>query len=456
MRETMDFAAMGANLGRQLTGSMGAYDQSYSRMAQQLAQQGAFQSQANLNNEKANQLRQRGQFQTPEFAGKIAAGFAGLTEPQAAEIEGYMKRGNWGENPAYEDEAKQMSMAPTPKAQPSFATPETLNKYNVGRTAHLMNLGGTGDSNSQQMAETIAKLLGQGRIDTVIADPSKASALGKAMAASQGKALFHQGANGVMDQFTGAENLNDVGRSAAMENRAQANNANASAEHHIASRDLTKSKIGQPVVNPDGSVTTPADKINWKYDAGSDEFVAPPTPEFPNGRRSGNISKQNAAQSLEYVIGQFAADEKGESAEKGKRLIDITPQGGILGVKGYVGRVTDSQRVKRFDNLKEQLSTELRTLFRIPGEGALSDREQAQYGIQLPDVTNDATTNEAILRDVQARVKLRQDQSANPLKPKDTDNTAALRDAKAAIAAGADRAAVIKRLKEMGINGGAL
>jgi len=100
-------------------------------------------------------------------------------------------------------------------------------------------------------------------------------------------------------------------------------------------------------------VTTPADKINWKYDAGSDEFVAPPTPEFPNGRRSGNISKQNAAQSLEYVIGQFAADEKGESAEKGKRLIDITPQGGILGVKGYVGRVTDSQRVKRFDNLFE-------------------------------------------------------------------------------------------------------
>jgi hypothetical protein len=379
-----------------------------------------------------------------------------LTEPQAAELSGYMQRGNWGENPAYEDDAKQMSMAPTPKTAPAWATPETINKYNVGRTSHLMNLGATGDTNAQQLAKVMSELQGQGRIDSVIADPSKASALGRAMAASEGKALFHQGANGVMDQFTGQENLNDVGRSAAMENRAQANNANASAAQHLASRDLTKSKIGQPTVNPDGSVTNQAEKINWKYDSGSDEFVAPPTPEFPNGRRSGNISKQNAAKSLDYVIGQFYANEKGDEAKEGKRLIDVTPQGGPLGMLGYVGKVTDSQRGKRFDNLREQLSTELRTLFRIPGEGALSDKEQAQYGVQLPHVANDAATNEAILRDVQARVKLRQDQSANPLKPKDTDNTAALRDAKAAIAAGADRAAVIKRLKEMGINGGAL
>ena len=134
----------------------------------------------------------------------------------------------------------------------------------VDSGAHLANLGATGNTNAEQMVDAYAKLLGQGRIDNVIADPSKAAALGRAMAASKGNALFHQGANGVMDQFTGAETLNDVGKSAAMENRAQAGNASASAALHraqipeVQSRiDLNKSKLGAPVIltDKDGNQT---------------------------------------------------------------------------------------------------------------------------------------------------------------------------------------------------------
>ena len=58
-----------------------------------------------------------------------------------------------------------------------------------------------------------------------------------------------------MNNFTGVEAINPewqkVQRSAAAKNYAQANNANASAS-------LSKSKMGQPTVNPDGSVTAPA------------------------------------------------------------------------------------------------------------------------------------------------------------------------------------------------------
>lgn len=149
--------------------------------------------------------------------------------------------------------------------------------------------------------------------------------------------------------------------------------------------------------------------IEWKYDAASDEFVAPPTAEFPMGRRSGNISKTNAAKGMDYVVNQF----KGTPDQPG--ALETATQGGPLGVKGLLGKVFDSQDSKRFDNLKEQMSTELRTLFRIPGEGTLSDKEQAQYGIQLPQVTNSKENNEAIIKDIQARIAARLDTGANPL-----------------------------------------
>lgn len=136
-------------------------------------------------------------------------------------------------------------------------------------------------------------------------------------------------------------------------------------------------------------------QAEWKYDAGSDTWVSAPSEEFPQGRITQPAGKVAAAKSMDYVIDQF------------KPALDATPQGGFMGVSGLIGKVTDSQAAKRFDNLREQLSTEIRTVYRIPGEGALSDREQAQYGIQLPAVTNDRKTNEQILQDLRARTGLR-------------------------------------------------
>jgi hypothetical protein len=106
----------------------------------------------------------------------------------------------------------------------------------------------------------------------------------------------------------------------------------------------------------------------------------------------GQSAKKPAQASMDYVLSQF------------EPMLDQTSQGMIMGPLGKVFDYTDR---KRFDNLKEQLSTELRTVFRIPGEGTLSDREQAQYGMQLPDTSNPPEVNRAILRDIRERVKLR-------------------------------------------------
>lgn len=238
-----------------------AYRNAYDNEALKLSQAGMAKAHADLYNEQAAQMRQRGMYQTPEFASQIAAALAGLSDGQGKQLDGFINSGSWGEVagpalPIGQEGPPEPAQAP----RPGWATPDAVSRYNTGRAAHLMNLGATGNSNAEQMAKAYADLVGQGRIDAAMAKPDTIPTFGKAMAASQGKELFHQGANGVMDKFTGAESLNDVGKSAALENRAQANNANASAAQHIAQRDLTRSKIGQPqvVIGTDGqSVIVP-------------------------------------------------------------------------------------------------------------------------------------------------------------------------------------------------------
>jgi len=230
----MDFASIGANIGKQMMGGQSAYQDGFTRMAKELSDINLKQAQGDYYRSRGDVERQRASYQTPEYATKFAASLAGLNDAQAGDMENFTKSGTWGMNPAMPDEARQMTVAPTPKAQPEWATPDTLNKYNAGRAAHMLNLGATGDSNADQIMKAITGILGQGRIDSAIADPSKAAALGQAMAASEGKPLFNQNTNGVMQLFTGDERLNDVGRSAAKENLAQATNAYASAGSHNA------------------------------------------------------------------------------------------------------------------------------------------------------------------------------------------------------------------------------
>jgi hypothetical protein len=90
-----------------------------------------------------------------------------------------------------------------------------------------------------------------------------------------------------------------------------------------------------------------------------------------------------------------------------RQSIGSATQGGPLGVAGAAGKLFDYGDNRLFESRREQLSTELRTVFRIPGEGTLSDQEQRQYGLQLPSIYNPPEVNEQIMKDLEGRVKLR-------------------------------------------------
>ena len=161
----------------------------------------------------------------------------------------------------------------------------------------------------------------------------------------------------------------------------------------------------------------------WTYDAGSDTWVMPPNAQFPMGRSTPNVSKVGALKNLNYLADKFTSGWTDEKGNEKKPILETTPQGGWLGITGFVGAATDTQAGKAFDNNVEQLSNELRKIHRIPGEGTLSDKEQAQYGIQLPKKTNSRELNEQIIQDMKIRgVNAVMPGGVNPLQPAPTGN----------------------------------
>ena len=170
---------------------------------------------------------------------------------------------------------------------------------------------------------------------------------------------------------------------------------------------------------PDGSLEVieggPAavkQEIKPVYHAGSDSFVTAPTPENPYGTVTPSFGKLGAYKSIDSISKQFVGengiDQNGQ-AIKTTGLIDTTPSGGYFGYKGILSG--GSQEAKKFDNLRQQLSGELRKVFRIPGEGDISDSEQKQLGIQLPSRDYDAKTN----KDIMATIKMRVENAVFPL-----------------------------------------
>lgn len=145
---------------------------------------------------------------------------------------------------------------------------------------------------------------------------------------------------------------------------------------------------GQPVLIPRSQA---AGKRPFSAAVAAGGGGAPGAPAMTKDQRA----KLPVLDSLDYVAGRFRDAAK-----------NVTT-GGTFGLSGQLSGITDYQDVQKFNNAKEQLSTELRTIFRIPGEGALSDKEQAQYGIQLPSIKYDAATNEGIVNDIQNRARLR-------------------------------------------------
>lgn len=81
--------------------------------------------------------------------------------------------------------------------------------------------------------------------------------------------------------------------------------------------------------------------------------------------------------------------------------------GGIYGIKGKVASFLNAEETQQFNNMTAQLSSQLRAVFRIPGEGQLSDKEQAQYGLTLPSLNNEASVNADVMRRLDQMVAAR-------------------------------------------------
>jgi hypothetical protein len=116
--------------------------------------------------------------------------------------------------------------------------------------------------------------------------------------------------------------------------------------------------------------------------------------------------KLGAKKSIDAIskqfLGQDTIDQNGQ-ALKTPGLIDQTASGGLFGYKGVF--TSGTQEAKKFDNLREQLSGEMRKVFRIAGEGTLTDADQKQLGIQLPSRDYDAQTNKDIMANIAMRVE---------------------------------------------------
>ena len=114
----------------------------------------------------------------------------------------------------------------------------------------------------------------------------------------------------------------------------------------------------------------------------------------PATQRTGEAGKATAVTRVDAVANLIVGQ------------MDKVKTGGMLGATGALSRVFDSQDARLFESYRQQLSSALRTALRIPGEGALSDREQAQYGLQLPELEQSKENNLAILESLKEQVRL--------------------------------------------------
>lgn len=77
-----------------------------------------------------------------------------------------------------------------------------------------------------------------------------------------------------------------------------------------------------------------------------------------------------------------------------------------------LGRMVDYDRKTLFDAFVKQVSPSLRAVFRIPGEGALSDSEQKQYGLMLPSVEYPESVNRQLMANL--RIMLQNKTAGQP------------------------------------------
>lgn len=126
------------------------------------------------------------------------------------------------------------------------------------------------------------------------------------------------------------------------------------------------------------------------------------TGKFPDGTKAGG----KAGKEAEGKAG--AAASMAVPIENIRNVLDDgLSTGGVFGLEGQAQKLFNRDRATFFDNQIQQLSADLRQIFRIPGEGSLSDYEAKQYGIQLPSLNYSPEVNKQVLQSIEQRVAAR-------------------------------------------------
>ena len=112
-------------------------------------------------------------------------------------------------------------------------------------------------------------------------------------------------------------------------------------------------------------------------------------------------AKAPAIQSFNMLADEMVGTEKNPG------VIDRVTTGGPLGAYGFLSRGLDPSDVQNFESIVSTMSTQLRSILRIPGEGTLTDQEQRQYGLTLPSISNSPDVNKAIINRLKAILKTR-------------------------------------------------
>jgi len=452
-------AAPFAQIGNQLMSGQNAYEQGRTKMAQVMAQEAQMRAHSDLFNAQADKARSeaqiaqhRAQYQTPEFATKLAANLAGLSEAQGGELAGYQQRGNWGVKPGATLPPDQSGppMPDMPASVPEWYKPDVERRFNQARGVALGNIAGTGNSKIDDMTKAFVDLLARNDYDASKSSPQALMQYAQSQYAQKGGAPFHQGANGVANVLTGQENLNAVGTSAAMENRAQAGNASASAALHRAQipevqarTELTKSKIGQAqtITMPDGTVVS----------------TGAPMPKLTEIQAKSQLFGSRAAEAdrlIRELEGKYSP--AAINAKMGAE--------GVWGVGGALGAAGNAMLSKEGQMAEQAQRDFINAVLRqesgaVIGESEFSNAKK-QYFPQPGD------SKEVLAQKMNNRrlaiegLKVMAGPASSLVnyggKPQQNGNASALAEAKAAIQAGAPRELVIQRLKQMGIDGGGI
>lgn len=259
-----------SDIGKGLFQGQKAYDEGYNAMAKTMAERSLMEArtrdsdaQAGFHAAKTDEIKRRAEYQTPEALTNLASSFAGAPLPLGAEIENFARTNSWGNNVEALPPDQYGPPQITPKSAPSFATPAMINRYMAARAAVMANMAGTGNSDSNNIAQAFINTTKQAQIDQALASGG-VQGLNGLEAARKGD-LYKFAEFGTGDQSTGKVAFNqpylDKNASEIATRRAQAgaaaasaNNANASAEYHRTQTEAARLKMSQPqvIVGPNG------------------------------------------------------------------------------------------------------------------------------------------------------------------------------------------------------------